>query len=186
MASMRLRVLAGSALAFGLGAPLSAQTAEDAAIRDMVRAQETALNTHDAAAYGRLLEDDVDMVTSLGWWVKGRESYVRKLGEAFARPFGKAHVHADDVTVRMLGPDLAIAHIRWSDGAARKDDGAIDGQLLRRQTDGRWLIAASQETDVKPGRATAAAGNDGTPAAVPQPARKCLVGRANGDCLIYR
>jgi uncharacterized protein (TIGR02246 family) len=186
MASMRFRILAVSALALGLSAPLPAQTSDDAAIHSMIKAQESAFNTHDAAAYGQFLEGDADMVTSLGWWVKGRDAYVQKLGEAFAGPLGRAHVHADEVTIRALGPDLALAHIKWTDTAARKDGEAIESQVLHKQADGRWLIAAAQETDVKPERAAATGKGGEEPATVPQPTRKCLVARANGDCLIYK
>jgi uncharacterized protein (TIGR02246 family) len=184
MAAIGMRFLGFSALALGIAAPLSAQTGDEDAIRTMVRAQEAAFNAHDASAYAQYLEADADMVTPFGWWLKGRDAYAQKLAEAFRGKLGAAHVHADEVSVRMLGPALALVHIKWSDSAARKEGQAIESQVLRRSTAG-WLIASSQETDVAPEKADKAA-DANAPAAMPQPARKCLLARGNGDCLIYK
>lgn len=186
MVAKRLRFTMAAATSLCLAAPAYAQASDDAAIRTMVKAQESAFDAHDAAAYGRFLEADADIVTSLGWRVRGREAYVRKLGEAFAGALGRAHVHADAVTIRLLATDLALAHIKWTDTAARKGGEAIESQVLRRQPDGRWLIASSQATDVRPERAAASAKDGEEPAAVPQPTRRCLLARGNGDCLIYK
>jgi uncharacterized protein (TIGR02246 family) len=184
MASIGTRFVALSALALGLCAPLAAQTGDEAAIRAMVRAQEAAFNTHDAAAYAHYFEADADVVTPHGWRLKGRDAYAQNLADAFKGPARAAHVHADTVSVRMLSPDLALVHITWTDTAARKDNAAIETQVLHR-TAGGWLVAASQETDVAPQKA-AKPGAEAQPEAKPQPERKCLMARGNGDCLIYK
>jgi uncharacterized protein (TIGR02246 family) len=186
MASTCVRYLFLS-LALGVTAPVAAQTADDSAIRELIHAQETAFDAHDAAAYGQSLESDADMVTPSGTWLKGRDAYTVKLAELFKGPLGAAHVRADNVTIRMLGAGLALAHVTWVDTADRDGGSAIESQVVRRQSDGRWLIAAAQETDVAPEHPAArTTGGGEEPTAAPKPARKCLLARGNGDCLIYK
>jgi uncharacterized protein (TIGR02246 family) len=182
-----LRVWALAALGLAMSAPAAAQSADDAAARALVGAEEAAFNAHDAAAYGAFLETDADVVTLSGMVVHGRAAYVAQLGGLFAGPLAQLRIHAEQIGVKMLSPDVTLVQIGWSaSGAGFEGVHSIENQVLRRAGD-RWLVASSQETEIASDRPAPAMSPSAqaTPAA-PKPARKCLLARGNGDCLIYK
>lgn len=104
--------------------------------------------------------------------------------------------------VRTLTPDLALVTLSWSiDGARAIDTGfaageqhGLETQLLQRRGES-WRILSQQDTasaaPVPPASPASpqASGRAAPPAtafpATPPPVRRCVVGRANGQCLIY-
>ena len=60
----------------------AAQSADEAAIRQVEAQQAEAWNQHDAHAYASLFTEDGDMVNVVGWWWKGRSEIERQLTEA--------------------------------------------------------------------------------------------------------
>lgn len=139
------------------GAPASNSDAD--AIRALEVRQESAWNDHDAHAYAQLFTSDADTVNVLGWWWKSRSELEQKLDKGFRFVFSRSHLHIEDVAIRFLTPEVAIAHIQWSMTGALSPDGSgsnipqkgIQTQTLYK-TRGGWLIAAFQNGNSVPER----------------------------------
>jgi uncharacterized protein (TIGR02246 family) len=155
-----IRIAAILCCAAGLGmasAGHAARADDEAAIRAVEAGQATAWNAHDAGAYARLFSDDADVVNVLGWWWKSRAELEQKLGRAFATVFAHSVLRVEDVSLRFLSDDLAVAHVRWSMTGAISPDGSgrnvpqqgIQTQLLKK-TAGHWLISEFQNTNSVP------------------------------------
>lgn len=127
-----------------------------ARIEALEQEQAAAWSAHDAARYARLFTEDTDVVNVLGWHWKGRAELERKLTRAFALVFARSQLRVHDVSVRLLRPDVAIAHVPWTmTGALSPTGGATPPQqglqtqaLVKRG--GRWRIAAFQNTNAVP------------------------------------
>jgi len=138
------------------GAALSSDHSEDEVeIRNLQTRQAEAWNRHDARAYAKLFTEDGDVVNVLGWWWKGRVEIEKKLTEAYVFVFRESTLTINEVDVRFLTPQIAVAHVRWSMAGARTREGlpeprqGIQMQILQKQ-EGKWLIAAFQNTNGVP------------------------------------
>ena len=126
-------------------------------IRQVETKQAAAWNAHDAKAYAGLFTEDGDCVNVLGWWWKGRAEIEQKLTDAYAFVFRESVLTIKDVTVKFMGPDTAVAHVRWTMTGARTPQGisppqeGIQTQMLQKQA-GQWLIAVFQNTNSIPER----------------------------------
>jgi uncharacterized protein (TIGR02246 family) len=112
---------------------------------------------HDAKAYAALFTADADVVNVVGWWWKGRDELERKLTEAFKFVFKDSRLTITDVETRFIGPDVAVAHARWSMTGARTPAGIPEPRegiqtLVFTKEGGHWLIAAFQNTHSVPER----------------------------------
>lgn len=131
------------------------QEADEAAIRQLEKQQEEAWNAHDARAYGNLFTEDGDCVNVVGWWWKGRAEIEKKLTDAYLFVFRESVLTIKEVEIRFPGPDIAVAHVRWTMTGARTPKGipepqqGIQTHLLQKQG-GKWLIAAFQNTNAVP------------------------------------
>ena len=147
-------VVLGSAASTGraLGAE---STQDEVGIRDVQARQAEAWNRHDAKAYASLFAEDGDVVNVLGWWWRGRPQIESKLAAAFAFVFRDSTLTIADVQVRLLAPDIAVAHVSWTMAGAKVPPGmpeprqGIQLQVLQKQA-GRWLIASFQNTNSVP------------------------------------
>ena len=134
---------------------LSAQREDEAAIRQVQIRQADAWNRHDATAYANLFTVDGDVVNVVGWWWRGRTEIESKLRAAFALVFRDSKLTITDVHVKLLSPEIAVAHVRWTMEGAKTPTGmpeprqGIQTQVLRKQA-GTWLIAAFQNTNSVP------------------------------------
>lgn len=128
------------------------------AIVQLGTAWEKAWNSRDADALASLLAEDADFVTVLGpnGWLKGRARFDSVHARMFPRFFSKSMWKTKDVQVRFLRPDIAIAHVLWSttgDEVRHVQHGAPREGIFTwvvEKRGGRWLIAASQNTEVMP------------------------------------
>lgn len=150
-------------LAVTLGALLhvSAQAAapgneDETAIRQLQNDQAAAWNAHDANAYADLFTPDGDVVNVLGWRWEGQQEIRDKLKAAYTVVFRHSVLKIEDVQVRVLSPDIAIAHVRWTmegamkpPGAAAAPDHGIQLQVLTKGKSG-WRIASFQNTNSVP------------------------------------
>jgi uncharacterized protein (TIGR02246 family) len=129
--------------------------ADEAAIRDVEKHQAEAWNAHDAKAYANLFTEDGDCVNVVGWWWKGRAEIEKKLTDAYLFVFRESALTIKEVDIKFLGPEIAIAHVRWTMTGARTPKGIPEPQQgIQTQTlmkkDGKWLIAAFQNTNAIP------------------------------------
>jgi uncharacterized protein (TIGR02246 family) len=155
-----------------------------ATIRDVEAAQESAWNAHDAHAYAQTFTPDAVLINVLGWQWHGSAEIEQKLGDAFSFVFAQSRLHIEDVSVRSVSDDLALAYVTWSMTGAKSPDGSggnipehgIQTQLLKR-SQGRWQIASFQNTNKVPERAF--------PRVAP-PVRKCLLANREGKCIIQK
>ena len=127
-----------------------------AEIRAVQERQAAAWNAHDAKAYAALFTQDGVVVNVLGWKWQGRTEIESKLTAAFAWVFRDSMLKIEDVDVRVLGPTIAYAYVRWTMTGAKAPPGApappgegIQLQVLRKK-DGIWLISAFQNTNSVP------------------------------------
>lgn len=140
------------------GAALSQnRDVDETEIRALQTLQQEAWNHQDAKAYTNLFTDDADVVNVMGWWWKGKAEIERKLTDAFAFVFRESVLTINDVEVRFLAPEIAVAHVRWAMVGARTPKGlpepqqGIQLQVLQKKA-GKWLIASFQNTNSIPER----------------------------------
>ena len=115
-----------------------ASTADDAAIRDVVRRYVEAREARDPEAVAALFTPDADQLVSSGEWRKGREALVKGTLASSARTTGTRTVVVE--TIRMIGPDVAIADGRYEISGAETRRMWSTFVLLRQQ--GQWRISA--------------------------------------------
>ena len=137
--------------------PAAAQSADEAAIREVQKRQADAWNQHDAKAYAGLFTEDGEVVNIVGWWWRGRAEIEQKLTAAFAFVFRESTLTVTDVQVRFLTPQTAIAHVQWTMVGAKTPPGlpepkqGIEVQVLQK-LGGKWLIVSFQNTISVPER----------------------------------
>lgn len=176
--------------------------AADQTIDAFEAAQQSAWNAHDAAAYAAAFDQDADVITMLGWHWTGQAEVARNLGDGFKVVYARAHLRLSDARVRTLTPDLALVTLSWSiDGARTLDTGlsageqhGLETQVLQRSGES-WRILSQQDTAATAPAPAASPASPQTPEqaappatafpATPPPVRRCIVARANGQCMIY-
>ena len=152
MKQLHLRIwLIAWMLAMGFSVPALAQD-DAAAIRQLQVLQAAAWNQHDARAYASLFAEDGDAVNVAGAWWRGRPEIERKIREGFESVFAQSKLTITDVDVRLLGPSMAVAHVRWTMVGAKTPPNmpepreGIELQILTKQAAG-WLITSFQSTN---------------------------------------
>ena len=132
------------------------RTADESAIRDLVGSrQEQAWSQHNARAYAALFAEDGDVVNVVGWWWKGRAEIESNLTHMFADIFRESTLTFEQVAVRFLTPDIAVAHARWMMTGARMPPGLPEPReglqtLTVQKRNGKWLIVAFHNTNYVP------------------------------------
>jgi uncharacterized protein (TIGR02246 family) len=132
------------------------QNSDEAAIRHTVMGLQEAWNRHDTKAFANLFAEDADFVNVAGAWWKGRAEIEEKHRASHATIFRDSTLSVEQVYVRFLTPDIAIAHVltaligqKMADGTMVSPRRALLTQVLQKQS-GKWLIVASHNTDVRP------------------------------------
>lgn len=162
-----LSLLAAWALIASLftSAALAAQSERDD-VRKAVAGFSTAWNHHDMDAFGKLFTSDADFVNVAGQLMTGRqEIQMHHAGSHGAIPadtqvagttrrlygiFRNSTMKFNQIDVRILGNDVAVAHVRWELPGDARTPNPRRGILtfgLTRQED-KWLIAAAQNTEI--------------------------------------
>lgn len=103
-------IIAGAALA-------QSRSADEAAVRDVVRRYVDARDRKDAAAIGALFTTDADQLVSSGTWRKGRDEIVRGTIAASKNETGKRTITVE--SVRFVAPNIAIADGPYEIGERR-------------------------------------------------------------------
>jgi uncharacterized protein (TIGR02246 family) len=116
------------------------RAADEAAIRAVVAAYETAVNQRDAAAVAGLYTRDADLIIYDGPRLAGREAIRQTLESNYTTltPTWKINISVN--SIRFLAPDKAIVETvaTFNEGSIRKDRGTA---VMVREGD-RWLYAA--------------------------------------------
>ena len=196
------RIISAAAILGSVAACLLAPAiavAADQTIDEFEATQQAAWNAHDAGSYTAAFDPSAEIISALGWHWTGQAEAARNIGDGFKFVYARAQLRVSDVKVRALTPELASVTLSWAiDGALTFDTGLSAGQqhgfetqLLQRRA-GNWVVLVQQDTAAAamPGSAPSPAPAQATPPAatfptVAPPVRRCILGRANGDCLIY-
>jgi len=108
---------------------------------------------HDMTAWGNLYTEDADFVNIFGDLWEGRERIASEHAARHALQFRTSDLVILSKSVRMLRPDIGILRLRWRLDGLRNLDGervpSISGLIIHvlEQRDGRWHIAATQNTE---------------------------------------
>jgi uncharacterized protein (TIGR02246 family) len=130
-----------SALAFVLLAcaiPSAQSPTDDAAIRGVVQRYVDAREARDPEAVAALFTPDADQLVSSGEWRRGRDVLVKGALSSSARTTGTRTIVVE--TIRMIGPDVAIADGRYEISGAETRRMWSTFVFVRQQ--GRWRISA--------------------------------------------
>jgi uncharacterized protein (TIGR02246 family) len=157
--SKRLNLFAVVALALvSVGTATSnAQTpqnssADEAAIRQVVRQVQDGWNAHDGKAYAAQFAPDADFVNVRGERAEGREAIEKGHTAIFSTIYRDSRNVATVKSVRFLRPDVAIVRAEWNlefraGGETRK--GHAMNTMVMTKDSGRWSITAFQNTPVQ-------------------------------------
>ena len=164
VADVRLGLFFLVLASIGAGVALAADRDKEAARVAVARFAE-AWNRHDMDAFGALFARDADFVNVTGQLWKGREEIQRRhaythgaipreaVPEALPANYGifkSSTYHFDRIDVRLLGPNLAIAHGAWTmRGDARTTEPRRGMMTFTLTWDGDdWLYEAVQNTEI--------------------------------------
>lgn len=137
------------------------QGPDEAAIRQLVATQAEAWNRQDAAAWSKDFAPEADFVNIAGGVFLGRAEIERRHAAIFATIFKGSRTR---VTVRrlvFLGPEVAVVdtdhevtgHSGLPPGVQNTEASGVLRTRMKyvmKKADGKWQIAAGQNTDVKP------------------------------------
>lgn len=135
------------------------ERADEAAVRTAVRTFETGWNSHDMNAMFQAFAPDVEFINVVGMYWRGLPD-VRRAHQMMHESFFKATSnHIEDMQVRLVAPDAAVAVVRWRKGATPMPDGSVrpEGRdmmsMILAKRDGRWLVVSAHNTSIDEGAA---------------------------------
>ena len=84
---------------------------DEAAIREVISATTEMFNRRDASGFVRYCTADADLVTVRGEVMKGAAEIEAGLSRIFRTRAGNTTLREIDASIRLLGPDVALAHV---------------------------------------------------------------------------
>ncbi len=122
---------------------------DEDAIRELLDRQVAGWAAGDAEAYAGVFTPDADYVTFLGSHYKGRGAIAASYAPLFKKLLKRSRLNFEITQLRFLTPDVALVHAKGAvvkgRGRPRRRNTRINTTIAVR-TDGRWLLAASQNT----------------------------------------
>ena len=123
--------------------------ADKAAIAALTQKVVTSWAYHDAEAFASVFAEDGTMILS-GVYCEGRDAVREHMAKAFEGPYKGTQVTGKPISIRALGPDVAILLSLGGVLAAGETEvtegSAIRASWLAVRQDGQWLLAAYQNT----------------------------------------
>lgn len=92
-------------------APELGQPADEIAINKVIVEMTEEFNQHDAVAATKMYKDDADFVSVRGEVGLGRESAEKGLRRIFETRAKGARLTTEDIKLRFIRPDVALAHV---------------------------------------------------------------------------
>lgn len=123
--------------------------ADEEAIRALIDQQVKGWAAGDPAAYAAVFTGDAHYITFLGSHYTGRDAIASSYVPLFRRLLKGTRLLIDIIEVRFLAPDVALVHANASviKGPRRRNRrSARVNTSVAVRTDGRWQLAASQNT----------------------------------------
>ncbi len=138
-----------------------AATADEIAIRKIVQDEVAAWNQGDAAAYSRQFAADGTFTNIRGQFFVGYEAFLKQHEVIFQGIFRKTTLQHDIVSLKFIGPDVAVVDVLTSvtgmaetaPGIATDSKGRLRTRLLQvvARRGAEWKIVVYHNVDVKPG-----------------------------------
>jgi uncharacterized protein (TIGR02246 family) len=131
----------------------SANSGEDAALKQVVAGFSNGWNTHDAHAMCASLADDVQWVNWRGEELGTRQGVEDEHTKLFADLYKNSRRNDTVKSIRYLNPELAVVDDYWTMTGARKRDGsdwpyrAGYSNFLMAKRNGRWIVIVSHTAD---------------------------------------
>jgi uncharacterized protein (TIGR02246 family) len=129
---------------------------DENAIRMVIVEMTEGFNKHDAEASTRMYQADADFVSVRGEVGNGRDAAERGLRRIFETRAKAARLKTEDVKIRFIRPDVALAHVTNElSGLVSPDGQALPShrELSLRvfvKDDGVWRVASFHNTMVSP------------------------------------
>jgi uncharacterized protein (TIGR02246 family) len=140
------------ALVLGACVHQADRSGSEAQIRQRIALMTEAFNAHDAHAQASFFAEDADFVSARGLRWRGAAEIERGLAGLFATSLRQARLEMEEVEVRVIRDDLAIAHVRnrlsgrlLPDGQTAPPHEEISVRVFDR-SGGDWRIAAFHNT----------------------------------------
>lgn len=130
-------ILLASVIGTGFG---QANAVDETAIKALIAAYAAARDQQDPAQIGRLFTADADQLVSSGEWRRGSDAVVRGTIASSQRTGGSRRLVVE--TVRLVGPDVAIADARYEITNAAAGTRRMWSTFVVRRTREGWRIAA--------------------------------------------
>ncbi|MFD0542503.1 SgcJ/EcaC family oxidoreductase [Streptomyces mexicanus] len=131
---------------------MQGQQQETAAVKAVLDGLVAAWDRNDAEAYGALFTEDASYLSFIGTVYRGRRDIVESHRALFATLLKGTKLADEVVDIRFYGPDVAVVNSRGDTYKGKRPPklGKVQTYTLVRDPDGRWRIAAFQNTRRKP------------------------------------
>jgi uncharacterized protein (TIGR02246 family) len=97
--------------------------ADEKAIQEIMKDQETAWNKHDMKAFTKSFRDDVDGINIVGMYWRGKAVILKHLTDFHKTNFKDLEETLEEVNVHSIGDGYAIAIVIWKVGAFKAPSG---------------------------------------------------------------
>ena len=87
--------------------------ADNKAIRDIIKDQETAWNKHDMKAFMKAFRDDAEGINAVGMYWRGKPAIQKHLVDFHATFLKDVEEYLEDVQVHSIGPGHAVVVNTW-------------------------------------------------------------------------
>lgn len=129
------------------------EAGDEAAIRSVIQQAAEAWENGDGAAYGALFAEDADYVTFGGMRLEGRGQIAAAHQQLFDGPLAGSRLQLQVESIRLLTPDVALAHVAGGILEAGQDalTPARDSMqsLVLTKRDGAWQVVGCQVTRIQ-------------------------------------
>ncbi len=131
----------------------SANSIEDASIKQVVAGFSNGWNTHDAHSMCASLADNVDWVNWRGEPLGTRQAVEDEHARLFADLYKNTHRTDTVKTIHYISPELAAVDDYWTMTGAKKRDGsdwpyrAGYANFIMAKRNGRWIVIISHTAD---------------------------------------
>ena len=150
--------LAASAIVLGAGLPDAwsqpAASADEERVRAAIRTFETGWNHHDMDVMFQAFTQDAEWVNIGGMWWRGLKNVKQAHRVYHDTFFANTSFNIDEIHVRLVAPDTAVAVVRWKKGSFLPPDGQLRPpgrdlmSLVLVRKGGNWLITAGHNTTI--------------------------------------
>src|SRR4028118_2299282 len=131
-------------------------TKDVTALQAMVSAMEAAWSSRDAKAYAAQFTPDAEHINAYGMWWRGRDEIAGAMTFVLGTIYPTNPIVADQVSVKGIGPRLAVVQYRWQLASDSDPDGTRyekpSGRVTQGVAKGRegWRITHFQSTFINP------------------------------------